>query len=238
MRCTMGWVIITAVFAGLLAAPAPACSVAMCLGGGVEFRPEVAIKVIHAQHSRPGVSVTIIRSGGDGATLFSGTTGPNGDVLVPRLEPGEYWMNVEFLGISAAYHCFHVARRPSWKAKRKVKYEWGHWATDTLRIGGELVDSQPGNRVAVPIAGAVVMLQDPRTGEIKRTDSAEDGTFSFDASPETVYVLRIAGGTTGRSYEPTSLLVRLAARAPLQRLRLLREDTCGEPVLRIASSSY
>lgn len=243
----MSWVSIAAVLAGLFATPAAACSVAMCLGGGVELQPSVAIKVIHAERPLPGVSVTVSRSGADGATGFSGKTGPKGDVLLARLEPGEYWLSVEFLGISAAYHCFHVAARPSFRAKRKLNYEWGDWATATLRIEGELVDSQPGtgpsplwnsvNHVAVPIAGADIMLQDPRTGEIKRTTSAQDGTFAFEATSERTYVLRVSGGTTGRSYEPTSSLIRLAARAPLQRLRLLREDTCGPPSLRIASPS-
>ncbi len=241
----MGIASIGAIFLASLAMPVFGCSVAMCGGGGIEIVPDATIKVIHQGRPLAGASITISRSGPDDKTVFTGKTDVNGSLNMSRLTPGEYWLNVEFLGISAAYHCFHVRSRPSWRSKRKLKYKWGDWATATLHHAGELLDSQPGtgdnallnqiNRIAVPIVGAEVTLQDPRTGEVMRTNSGEGGTFSFSDARQVVYVLRIAGGKMGRSYEPTSMVVKRAAIAPLERLHLQRVEGCGAPSLSLVS---
>ncbi len=233
--------IIGIIFLVCLESPAFGCSVAMCLGGGIEVNPQAAIRVFHRGSPLSGASVTISESGQEKAVL-KGATDANGSFVISRLTPGEYWLNVEFLGISAALHCFHVGSRPSWRAKRKLKYEWGDWPTPTRYIAGELIDSQPGtgggalvnqvNRIDVPIAGAEVTLHDPQTGEVMRAHSAEDGSFAFSHVREAVYVLRIAGGNTGRSYYPASIVVQRTAHAPRQHLRLQRVEGCGEPSLR------
>lgn len=227
----------------LLASPAFGCSVPLCMGDGIEIDPRATIQVVHQGSRLSGVSVRITRSGPDDKAVFTGETGVNGTLVLPRLIPGVYWLNAEYLGISAALHCFHVRPQPSPGAKRKLKYKWGEWPTSTLRIAGELIDLQPGAgvgatlnrdyRIAVPIVGAELVLQNPRTGSVMRTDSAEDGTFAFGDAQEGVYVLRISGGSTGRSYEPTSMLIKRARTALFDRLRLERADDCGAPSLRL-----
>jgi hypothetical protein len=229
----------------LFATPAFGCSVAMCLGGGPEVDPQATIEIIHQGSPLSGATVTVSRSGPDDKPVLTGRTGAKGKLDLSGLTPGEYWLSVDFLGITAALHCFHIDTRPSWRAKRKLKYEWGDWPTTTLRIAGELIDSQPGtggnalknqiNRNDVPLAGAEITLHNPRNGEIMRTSSAEDGSFALGDARDGIYVLRIAGGKTGRAYEPTSLVVELAERARLERLRLERVDDCGGPSLRLVS---
>lgn len=219
----------------------------MCLGGGSEVDPGATIEVIHQGSPLSGASVTVSRSGPDDRPVLTGRTGAKGKLDLSGLTPGEYWLSVDFLGISAALHCFHIDTRPSWRAKRRLKYEWGDWPATTLRLAGELIDSQPGtggnalqnqmNRNAVPISGAEITLQNPRTGELMRTSSAEDGSFAFGDARDGIYVLRIAGGKTGRAYQPTNLVVELAARARLGRLRLERVDDCGDPSLRPVSKA-
>ena len=58
--------------------------------------------------------------------------------------PGDYWLDASFLGVNAAYFCFHVSERPSRKAKRRMRYDWGDLAPATRQLAGKLVDSQPG----------------------------------------------------------------------------------------------
>lgn len=227
--------------AGLIGESAFGCSVAMCLGGGVEFRQGATIQVIHEKQRMAGVSVTVSKSGQSETAVFSGKTNSLGEIALTHLEPGEYWISVELLGVSAGYHCFHVAKHSSWKAKRKVKYQWGDWASPVGRVQGELLDPQQGenssplwnalNPEMVPIAGAEVTLREPFTGHVWRTVSANDGTFSIEAEPEHLYVLQFAGGLTGRAYEPTVHLIRLTQGASEKRIRMAWDYSCGPPRL-------
>ena len=114
---------------------------------------------------------------------------------------GEYWLNAELLGISAAYQCFHIAQsKPSKKAKSQLKYEWGSIAPTMRRVSGRMEDSQPAtggtplwnisHYVTVPIIGARLRLQNAITRDMLTAVSDEDGAFMFDLLPNGTYVLQ------------------------------------------------
>jgi hypothetical protein len=147
-------------------AQSSACSMASCLNGGRETSRNLIVAITHEGKPLRGVAVHVI---GKGVERFSGATMADGTVRLVGLEPGEYWLNAEFLGIGAAYECFHVNDRSSLRAKRRLTYEWGDDAPATARIAGRLVDSQVGkggtplwnltHRVDVPISRAELKLQ-------------------------------------------------------------------------------
>lgn len=155
--------------------------------------------------------------------------------------PGDYWLNVELLGINAAYHCFHVARRSSRKAKGLLTYEWGDLAPAMRRVSGTLVDAQPGtgstplwniiHRVSVPISSATLRLQNAITPEAFSTKSDDRGEFAFNLIPNGTYVLHIEGGTTGRSYDSTDLLIKSQSDRKEKRSRV-HKNRAGQYELR------
>ena len=146
---------------------ASACSATRCLDRGIEVRCDFAVKIRHADKPLPGVTVEITGpQGTSDAKKFAVTTDKDGVADLNNLAPGDYWLNAEYLGIGAAYHCFHVNEKASRKAKRKLTYDWGDLAPATRRIAGKLVDSQPGkegtpiqrllHRIDMPIVGATL----------------------------------------------------------------------------------
>jgi hypothetical protein len=169
--------------------------------------------------------------------VLSVLTGPDGTARMSNLEPGEYWLRAEMLGIGAAYHCFHVAPHPSKHAKTLLKYEWGYGAPLVRRVAGTLVDTQPGtggsplwnllHSVNVPISGAALQLRNARTGELFRATSDNRGEFAFDLIPNGTYVLHSEGGQTGRPYDPTDLLVKIRSTSRTVALVLKRQDPSG-----------
>ena len=217
-----------------IAIPANACSMAGCLGHGVEMRQNFVVLVTHAGKPLSGVSVHISGNGKQ-FTLF---TASEGEVSVADLASGDYWLDVQLLGISAAYQCFHVADRPTRRAKRKLTYDWGDEAPATQRIAGRLIDSQPSkagsplwnllHRVDVPIIGASLKLQDPTTGAIYTGTSDNQGGFAFESIPDGTYVLHIEGGSAGdRGYDATDQLISLSPQASRNALLLTRRDAGG-----------
>jgi hypothetical protein len=120
-----------------------------------------------------------------------GWTGSDGVAAFRGLAAGEYWLEASHYGISAASHCFHIAARASWRAKGRVRYEWGNYPVGTRGVDGVIVDSQAGaggtplqnqlRRNRLPIRGATVVLIDPRRGEVRRVVSDEKGAFAFAA---------------------------------------------------------
>jgi len=188
----------------VLAAPAWGCSVAMCLDGGWRVHSRPVVEVSYQGRPLPGASVTI--QSNDEERVVSGVTDATGRFAVPRLKPGEYWMKIEYLDISAAYHCFHVSAHP-------LALVWNF------------------NRV--PVANAKVTLQHPRTLRILTTHTASDGSFAFDNPGGDAQVLRIEGGTGGREYTAASDLVRLADRPLYQHLNFEWAEVCGPPYLRL-----
>jgi Carboxypeptidase regulatory-like domain len=234
---------IAAILGSLLATstPSTACSSASCLGDGVETRRTFVVAITHGGRPLPGVVVEVREFGGESHNkqLFSSVAAHNGKVTVGELPPGNYWLNSEFLGISAGSQCFHVAPSSSHSAKKKIAYEWGDFALGVRQMSGRLVDSQPGHgdspimnlvhRVDVPIAHAKMRLQNPRTAAVYSTESDADGHFTFDQIPPGTYVLHVDGGTvtTGRDYESTDLLVALGDSANWDTLLLSRRDPGG-----------
>ena len=187
----------------------------------------------------------------NGTEVFSGETSMDGTVSI-SLPVGEYWLEANLLGISAAYHCFHIKEQSSRKARRNLAYDWGDEAPATQRIAGKLVDSQPGSggnplwnilhRVDVPISGASLRLQNPTTGSVYTTTSSSDGQFTFDPIPNGTYVLHIEGGVAGdRGFDSTDLLIALAPDARRNSLLLTRRDgsagSCGGTSLELQNTN-
>ncbi len=236
------------------AVPASACSIAGCLDRGVEMRRGFAVKIKHADKPLAGVSVEITGpQDTSDAKKFTGATGKDGIARINNLLPGNYWLNAEYLGIGAAYHCFHVNEKPSGKAKRKLTYDWGDLAPATRRIAGKLVDSRPGeegtpiqrllHRIDVPIPDAKLKLQNATTGAIYKASSDATGTLAFEGLPPGTYVLHIDAGRVGpdREYDASDLLVALASSAKRDSLLLRRQEpgggSCGGRSLELQESS-
>lgn len=226
-----------------------ACSAVACINSGPEFRPNFEVAIEHDGRPLRGATVEIIsNAGGNLSIRFLGVTASNGVVQVRRLPPGEYWLNAELLGVTAAYHCFHIAQLPSRIASRRVTYEWGDYALATRQVAGRLIDSQPGtgesplwnliHRRNLPIVGATLKLQDPFTSRVFISTSDADGAFGFDVIPDGLYVLHIEGGRSNREFESADKLIRVSPKAKGSRLILTKRDAgggdCGGTVLELA----
>jgi Carboxypeptidase regulatory-like domain/Prealbumin-like fold domain len=198
------------------------------------------VKIRHAGKPLPGVTdeITGPQDTSDWKK-FTVTTNKDGIAHIINLAPGDYWLNAEYLGIGAAYHCFHVQEKPSRKAKRKLAYDWGNLAPATRRIAGKLIDSQPGkgatpiqnllHRVDVPIAGAKLKLQNATTGSVYQSTSDANGAFAFGGIPNGTYVLHIDAGMVepGREYEASDHLIAVATTARRDSLLLKRQEASG-----------
>jgi hypothetical protein len=244
---------IAAVLSWLLAAsgPSAACSLAGCLGDGIETRRTFVVDITYGGKPLPGAAVIVRTFGGEtnNKELFSGVTARNGKIIVAELLPGNYWLYAEFMGISAGSECFHVVPTSSRSAKKRIVYTWGELAPGFRRMAGRLVDSEPSqggspimnlvHRVDVPIANAKMKLQNPITAAVYTTESDTNGHFSFGEMPPGTYVLHIDGGTVtdGRDYESTDLLVALGDKAKRGTLLLSRPEagstSCGHTSLEL-----
>jgi hypothetical protein len=238
----------------LVAIPAGACSLAGCQDRGIEMRNDFAVRIRHADKPLPGATVEITGpQGTSGAKKFAVTTDKDGIARITKLVPGDYWLNAEYLDISAAYHCFHVNERPSRKAKRNLAYDWGDLAPGTRRIAGKLLDSQPGkggtpiwnllHRVDVPIVAAELTLQNATTSAVYHTTSDANGAFAFDGIPNGTYVLHIDAGKVepDHDFEESNHLVSLGSTAKRDSLLLKRQEasggSCGGTSLELEESS-
>ena len=197
------------------------------------------------------VRVTYMEEGKTG-DAFLGKTGTQGIALV-ALPAGNYWLETELLGVSAGAECFHVAKNSSWKATRRVTYEWAEMVPATRHLSGRFVDSQPGHgesallnmlhRVDVPVPGATIRLQDPLTGKVIDTVSNGDGSFKFDSVPEGIYVLHIDSGIApgGRDFDSADLQIRLSREATRESLLLKHREagagSCGGTDLELENPS-
>lgn len=201
----------------LYSSAAVACSAAGCLNNGDEMRPSFTIQVTHADKPLAGVNFHIVAKGTE---QFSGITDESGATHIPKLAPGEYWLNGDLLGTGVVYTCFHVSGKPSRKAKIKLTYTWGDEAPATSKIAGRLVASQPAkggtpiwnltHRVDMPIAEARLTLRDPVSHAVYMKTSDQDGHFFFEGLPNGTYVLHIEGGSAGEfTYDPANSVVEL-----------------------------
>jgi hypothetical protein len=248
VKARYGWFAnaLIAVFSSLLFQSVIACSLVPCVNDGIEVNPNVSVRVKHEGNGLAGVTIDVIRSNPNAQRpVLSVLTGPDGIAGISDLEPGEYWLRAELLGIGAAYHCFHVAQHPSKHAKKLLRYEWGYGAPVVRRVAGTLVDTQPGtggtplwnllHPLDAPISGAVLQLRNARTGELFMATSDSHGEFAFDLIPNGTYVLHSEGGRTGRPYDPTDLLIKIRSTGSTVALVLKRQDpsatNCGDSSL-------
>lgn len=228
------------VWLSLSAAYASACSLVGCLDRGIEMRSGFAVKIRHADRPLSGVTIEITGpQGTSDAKKFAVTTEKDGIARITNLAPGDYWLNAEYLGIGAAYHCFHIKEKASRKAKRNLNYDWGDLAPATRRIAGKLIDSQLGkegtpiqrllHRIDVPIVGAKLKLQNATTGAVYHSTSDANGAFVFDGTPDGTYVLHIDAGMVepGRMYEASDHLVALSSTATRDSVLLKRREASG-----------
>ncbi len=189
------------------------------------MRPGFAVKLTHDGHPLAGVLIDVITQAGNGKQ-FSDVTGSDGTVYVTNLPAGEFWLNAEYFGVSAAHQCFHIENHPSRKAKKSLTVEWGDYAPATRQVAGRLIDSQPGeggtplwnmtHRVDVPIRDAAMQLKNALTGVVYSATSDDTGAFSFPNISNGTYVLHINGGTvkSGRGYDSTDLVGEQATERP------------------------
>ena len=90
--------------------------------------------------------------------------------------------------------------------------------------------------VRVPIVHAKLYLVNPITGGPFHAESNSDGTFSFEQTPEGVYVLHVECGGAGREFSPADLLIRLSSSSHRKSLLLLRAATgCGGETVEVES---
>jgi hypothetical protein len=221
--------------------PGSACSLYACVNDGIELAKDFDLVITHEGKPLPGVTVRIKRNVPGLPAVLTVVTDLKGVARV-NLTPGSYYLDAEFLGFSAAYYCFHVNQQKSGKAKRSVEYRWSEFARVTRNIVGSLIDSPPEtggsplwnaiHSVKVPIAGAQLRLLNAITQETFNTTSDALGLFDFGSVPDGTYVLRIEGGTTGRGYSPTELLLKVRRKGPADALYFSRiEPMCGDPQL-------
>ena len=225
-----------------LAIPRPSvgCSVAGCVGNGVEMRRDFAVKVSHDGRPLQGVSVWVTRTtGGETSNVPPLVTASDGLVRVRDLPPGEYWLSTDLLGISAGIQCFQVKAHSTRKARKALNYDWGDLSPATKLIAGKLITSGPGqggtplwnelHRVELPIADAKFKLEDPVSRSAFNTQSDANGHFEFGAVPEGIYVLHVSGGKTvdGHYYDSADLLIRASASAKGRSLVLTQRNAGG-----------
>ena len=196
------------------------------------------MKLTHDGHPLAGVLIDVITQAGNGKQ-FSDVTGSDGTVYVTNLPAGEFWLNAEYFGVSAAHQCFHIENHPSRKAKKSLTVEWGDYAPATRQVAGRLIDSQPGeggtplwnmtHRVDVPIRDAAMQLKNALTGVVYSATSDDTGAFSFPNISNGTYVLHINGGTvkSGRGYDSTDLVIDVSAKARGQSLLLTNREPGG-----------
>lgn len=209
-----------------------ACSEASCLDDGPELNRNFAISVKHAGKPLPGVHVRIT-----GAASVEAVTSSDGKATFAALLPGNYWLTADFLGTGVAYQCFHIAQHSDRRGKGILKYQWGDDATNTRQIAGSILDVQHGrggtplwnssHYVEVPVATAALSLQNVRTGEILKTTSGVDGSFTFGPVPKGTYVLHVHGGTTAQPIEPTDFAIAVNPNSRNAHLTLTRSDGWG-----------
>jgi Carboxypeptidase regulatory-like domain len=202
---------------------AMACSVAMCAGSGIEVRPNFVITVKHDGKPLAQAKIRVRKLGSEQPTERFEETNVAGQLKIVDLPAGDYWIDVEKLGIGAGSHCFHVRKRSSLRAKRHLSYDWGDYAPTTNRVAGLILDAHlgtEGNIIQrmthpndVPIAGAQIRLYEATSGKFVDLVSDEMGRFSFESLDRGTYVLHITGGKS-RGYDETDFLINLDPNNP------------------------
>ena len=66
--------------------------------------------------------------------MVSAVTGDDGQAIIRNLKPGEYSLAATYLGIGAAWDCFHVEEAS--EPETLLAYEWGKDATPVREAAG------------------------------------------------------------------------------------------------------
>jgi hypothetical protein len=210
--------------------------VAVC--GGKTPEVDRTFTILFRDQGRPlkGVQVRVL---GVGSKEVETVSGPDGKAKFSNLEPGDYTLSADLLGIAAGYQCFHIARHGSLLARRSLQFDdWGASAIITHLAAGHIRSSEPGNgssqiwrvthRTKVPIQLAQLRLRDPFTGLDLLTRSDKDGIFAFEHLPAGDYVLHIEGNESNVQFDPTDILIRVDPNTTVRPLDLLKvESGCG-----------
>ena len=233
--------LLAAVTLPLLQVSAAGCSLTGCVNDGIELQPTFVVTVTHDDVPLSDVMIEITGTSQIGnAVRLSLKTSSDGNAQVAKLAPGQYWLNASFLGISAAYQCFHVLATGSEGAKGRLNFNWGDDAPGVRRMMGHLVYSAPGkggtpiwnlvHRVNAPIAGVNLKLLNALTGLSYTARSDENGRFDFGDIPEGTYVLHVAAGKDGdHQYPDANFVLDVAASARFDQVLLTRANTgCGD----------
>jgi hypothetical protein len=218
-----------------------ACSLLPCSNRSIEVQRDFIAIVKFAGRPLPGVSVEV-RTSSSGQPYLTALTDAAGEARIRPLVPGDYWISVKYLEVSAGYHCFRVLPYSSLRAKGRLKYRWGESGLTLRSLAASAVDWQPdtggtllwnqAHSHTVPIIGAVARLEDARTRESFRSVSDAAGKFAFPVLPEGAYVLHVEGSTASRGYEASDILLSVEHSAARQNLVLRRRETgCGDAVL-------
>jgi len=122
MRQHLQSLIMLGLIAGLSIKHGSADELVPCVNDGIELRQDFIVSVKHEGKALPGVKIEMTRGRRtfDTGITRSSLTGSDGLASMTVLPPGQYWLSAAMLGISAAYHCFHVGEKPSRRAKRFI----------------------------------------------------------------------------------------------------------------------
>lgn len=199
------------------------------------MRSSFTIRVTHAGIGLPGVSLQIVGTGVNGVPEFLyRMTGRDGAARFDSLEPGDYSIRGDLLGVWAGYECFHINRVASRSAKNRRTLQWGESPTAAHMPEGRIVESQPGkdgtplqrliHRITAPVSDSKLELRSPK-GPIYFASSDVNGRFAFADVPDGIYVLHIEGGN--ESNELDDFLLNLSHQEKPLELLVTRRDAGG-----------
>jgi hypothetical protein len=182
----------------------------------------------------PGAQVAIFSSN-TVRPIASAITARDGTVRFRNLRPGKYYLNVDHLGISAAFDQIEVRDRVSAQAKARLDYRWGEWPAAVRQVSGNVMDIQrQGTTVferlknpplEIPIAGAQIQLRHPTNGSVYAGASDENGEFALDGVPTGIYAAHVWGGVSAN--DSVKFLVQVIPTATRDSLQIIRTDMCG-----------
>ncbi len=197
------------------------------------MRPDFLVQVYRDSHPLSGVAVKVASSNGE--ARFSETTDETGEVHVTNLAPGDYWIRVSLLGISAGEECFHVDRGIA-RGEKRLRYEWGVLAVGVSGVAGSLSWYKLGiggtptenlvHQLRVAASNISLILTNPFTKQTFEATSDADGHFSFSDITPGIYVLH----TTAEDghFDASDILLELSPGRGRQYIPLVaRRNTCG-----------
>jgi hypothetical protein len=173
--------------------------------------------------------------------VSSAMTASEGTVRFTDIRPGKYYLDIGYLGISAAFAQIEIRARVSAQAKSTLDYRWGDAPTAVRQIAGKIVDMRPQGatplekivnpRVEVPIRSAQIQVQHPVIGSAFTGESDDKGEFALVGVPDGIYVMHVRGGVSPD--DSAKFLVQVAQTATKQSLQLVRGELCGGTAIQL-----